>query len=1259
MAKVHRVYVEKTKENAVEARQIMEDLISNVGITGLEDLRLINRYDAQGLSDEEFEKASRLILSEPNLDNVYGEINIPADWKYFVTEYLPGQYDQRADSAAQCIQLLTAGERPLVASAKVIAVKGDITDAEFEKIKSYIINPVESRIASEDLPQTLDITADSPANIIRINGFISKTDEEIAAYHASMGFAMSVADLCWVRDYFKTEGRDPSLTELKVIDTYWSDHCRHTTFGTKLDEITIEKSKYGKAVEAALEQYFALRHEVYGERESKKDVCLMDMACIGAKAIKKRGGLPDLDESEEINACSIEVPVEIDGKTEQWLVQFKNETHNHPTEIEPFGGAATCLGGAIRDPLSGRAYVYQAMRVTGSGDPTTPFAETLDAKLPQKKITTGAAQGYSSYGNQIGLATGQVTELYDDGYVAKRMEIGAVIGASPKKNVVRGIPQEGDIIVLLGGRTGRDGCGGATGSSKAHNSSSIETCGAEVQKGNPPTERKIQRLFRNEEVAQMIKRCNDFGAGGVSVAIGELADGLDIDLDKVPKKYDGLDGTELAISESQERMAVVLNKEDVEKFISLSNAENLEATPVAVVTSANRLTMTWRGDKIVDISRDFLNTNGVTQHANAEITAIDDSANYRNIIPAAVEGKSGSEALKANLARLEVCGQKGLSERFDSSIGAATVNMPFAGKYQLTPEEAMVAKLPLLKGETDTATVMAYGFIPKLSSWSPFHSAAFAVTESLAKLAAVGCDPSKARLTFQEYFERLNNDPKRWGKPTAALLGSIDAQIGYGTPSIGGKDSMSGSFNELDVPPTLVSFAVGMSEASKTGTALFQSSKSKVYMLEVPTCSETGMPKYSEAMKMMQSVCKGIRRGEILSASVVKEGGAAACICKAAFGEKRGFTFAQNLDYETLFAAKQGNIIVEIADGDCIGFINGEEGTGKLLGSTNANGVFILNGDVLTVDELIEAWSGKLEKVFPTDSGVKAAMPQEIELYNERSIFICKNKVAKPKVFIPAFPGTNCEVDSARAFEKAGAEANILVVNNLSPTSINETIDKMVSLINESQIVMLPGGFSGGDEPEGSGKFIATTFRNPKVKEAVDKLLNCRDGLMLGICNGFQALIKLGLVPYGKIVEINKNDPTLTFNTIGRHISSVAYTRVASIKSPWLAGTQAGDVFAVPISHGEGRFTADAETVKRLAENGQIATQYVDPNGEPVAEMPFNPNGSVCAIEGITSPDGRVLGKMGHCERKGENLYKNVPFEKDMKIFESGVNYFK
>ena len=1250
MAEVYRVFVEKKKGNDIEAGQILEDLRGNVGLTGLEDLRIINRYDAQGLSDAEFDSAVKQVFSETNLDNVYYDLKIDDGWKYFATEYLPGQYDQRADSAAQCIQLLTAGERPKVASAKVIAVKGDISDDEFEKIKSYIINPVESRVASMELPETLDIKTDVPADIVRIDGFIEMSDDEIAAYHGSMGLAMSVADLCWVRDYFKNdEKRNPSLTEIKVIDTYWSDHCRHTTFATQLDEITINEGKYSAAIEKALDQYFEARADLYAGR-TDKIVCLMDMACIGTKYLKKHGYVDDLDESEEINACSINVDVEIDGKKEPWLVQFKNETHNHPTEIEPFGGAATCLGGAIRDPLSGRAYVYQAMRVTGSGDPTTPFEDTLDAKLPQSKITTGAAQGYSSYGNQIGLATGQVTELYDDGYVAKRMEIGAVIGASPKENVIREVPQNGDVIILLGGKTGRDGCGGATGSSKAHDSHSIETCGAEVQKGNAPTERKIQRLFRNPKVAKMIKRCNDFGAGGVSVAIGELADGLKIDLDKVPKKYEGLDGTELAISESQERMAVVVDKSDVEKFENLARKENLESTVVAEVTDENRLEMTWRGDKIVDLSRDFLNTNGVVQHAAVEIEAIGDDE-YRTQVPSALEKMTNAEALKANLSRLEVCSQKGLVERFDSSIGASTVLMPYAGKYQLTPEEAMVAKIPLIKGETDTATVMAYGFIPKVSRWSPFHSAAFAVTESLAKLAAVGCDPSKARLTFQEYFERLNDAPTRWGKPTAALLGALTAQLGYHTPSIGGKDSMSGSFNDLDVPPTLVSFAVGVSEASKTASAQFKRAGSTVKLVEIPVDSETGLPNYDKAMALMVDVCNKIREGKVLAAGVVKEGGAAACVCKMAFGNKTGFTFETKLDAKTLFAPLQGSFVLELADEN--------DFDGITLGTTNDNGVFIIDGTVYTADELIAEWTSKLEKVFPTDSGKTAKMPIDVPLYKERSIFVAKNKVAKPKVFIPAFPGTNCEVDTARAFEKAGAEASILVVNNLTPADINETIDKMVKEIETSQIVMLPGGFSGGDEPEGSGKFIATTFRNPKVSEAVTKLLNCRDGLMLGICNGFQALIKLGLVPNGKIVDIKENDPTLTFNTIGRHISSMAYTRVTSVKSPWFSAVEAGDVFAVPISHGEGRFVADEDVMKKLVENGQVATQYVDLDGNVANEMPFNPNGSVCAVEGITSPDGRVLGKMGHCERKGDNLYGNVPFEKDMKLFESGVKYFK
>ena len=1249
---VYRVYVEKKAALANEARALLEDLRAFLGIESLTGLRLFNRYDLEGISRELFDYTVKTVLSEPQLDIVTD--TLPQGDAVFAVEYLPGQYDQRADSAAQCVQILSQGERPLVRTARVYALEGKLTDDEIAAIKQYVINPVESREASLELPETLRMEYDIPTTVRTVEGFTAMDSAALDALRDELGLAMDLDDLTFLQRYFRDdERREPTITEIRVVDTYWSDHCRHTTFSTHIDNVEIDDP----AIRAAYERYLAARVEVYGEEKAaKRPQTLMDIATIGAKTLKKRGLLPELDESEEINACSIHVTATVDGEAQDWLLMFKNETHNHPTEIEPFGGAATCLGGAIRDPLSGRAYVYQAMRVTGSGDPTTAFADTLEAKLPQRKITTGAAQGYSSYGNQIGLATGQVTELYDAGYVAKRMEIGAVIGASPKENVVRACPTPGDIIVLLGGRTGRDGCGGATGSSKAHNSESIETCGAEVQKGNPPTERKIQRLFRNKDVSTRIKRCNDFGAGGVCVAIGELADGLTVDLDKVPKKYEGLDGTELAISESQERMAVVLDPKDVDAFIAAAYKENLEATPVAVVTDNNRLEMTWRGDKIVDISRDFLNTNGVTQHATASIAPIDESKNYLHTVPAELQGLSLSAALKANLCRLEVCSQKGLVERFDSSIGAATVNMPYAGVYQLTPEEAMVAKLPLEHGQTDDATVMAYGFIPGVSRWSPFHSAAFAVTESLAKLAAVGCDPAEARLTFQEYFERLGNKPERWGKPAAALLGALTAQAGYGTPSIGGKDSMSGSFNELDVPPTLVSFAVGMSKASHTGTALLQHPGSKVYLLQIPVNEATGLPDYKNAMALMQAVCAGVQDKSVLSAAVVKEGGAAAAVCKMAFGSKLGFTFAQGLDAATLFAPYEGSFVVEIPEDGVLA--DSLAPYAIALGTVNGNGIFILDGDVLTADELIAAWSSKLESVFPTDSGKSAAV-EDVPLYKERSIFVSQNKVARPRVFIPAFPGTNCEVDTARAFEQAGADPHILVVGNLTPAAINETIEKMVEEIKQAQIVMLPGGFSGGDEPEGSGKFIATTFRNPAVAEAVTQLLNCRDGLMLGICNGFQALIKLGLVPYGKIVNIQENDPTLTFNTIGRHISQMAYTRVTSTKSPWLAGTQAGDMFAVPISHGEGRFVADEATLRRLAENGQIATQYVDPDGHVATDMPFNPNGSVWAVEGITSPDGRVLGKMGHCERKGENLYKNVPFNKDMQIFESGVKYFK
>lgn len=1059
-----------------------------------------------------------------------------------------------------------------------------------------------------------------------------------------------------MQEYFRdTERRDPTVTELRVIDTYWSDHCRHTTFLTRLEQVEIEKGALSGAIEEALKAYYDARDTVYG-KDTSRPVSLMDMALVGMKLLRKEGKIPDLDVSEEINACSIQVPVTIDGETQQWLVQFKNETHNHPTEIEPFGGAATCLGGAIRDPLSGRAYVYQAMRVTGSGDPRTSFEDTMPGKLPSRKITTGAASGYSSYGNQIGLATGQVTELYDPGYMAKRMEIGAVIGASPKENVIRETPMPGDAIVLLGGRTGRDGCGGATGSSKAHTEQSIETCGAEVQKGNPPTERKIQRLFRDGEVAKLIKRCNDFGAGGVCVAIGELADGLTVDLDRVSKKYEGLDGTELAISESQERMAVVLDPKDVPAFLQAAHQENLEAQQVAEVTENPRLKMNWRGDLIVDLSREFLNTNGVTQRAKAKITAADPAEDYRHLAPKALRDLPVGKAFEENLKRLEVCSQKGLSERFDSSIGAGTVLMPFSGKYQLTPEEAMVAKIPLLKGETDDATAMSYGYIPGISRWSPFHGAAYAVVESLSKLLAVGADPAAARLTFQEYFERLHDVPERWGKPAAALLGAFTAQVNMGNPAIGGKDSMSGSFEALDVPPTLVSFAVAMTKASKTVSACFRKAGSQAWMVPVPENPETHLPAWDKLKAVYAKIYEMMGKDQILSASVVREGGAAAAVCRMCFGNQMGFQFAGDPDQKTLFAPLSGSLVLELKDdSDTTGL---ETLGASVLGAVCGEPVILIGSERLSLAALTEAWEKPLEKVFPTRAETKAYFCQ-VPLYSERNQKAPAVQYAKPRVFIPAFPGTNCEVDSARAFERAGAKADVLIVKNLTPADIEETIEAMVKAIQNAQIIMLPGGFSGGDEPDGSGKFIATTFRNPRVAEAVSELLEKRDGLMLGICNGFQALIKLGLVPYGRITQIQENDPTLTFNTLGRHVSRMVYTRVTSVKSPWLMGAEAGQIHTVPVSHGEGRFVADAQTVARLMANGQIATQYVDLDGNPSMDIQWNPNGSVCAVEGITSPDGRILGKMGHSERQGENLYGNVPGEKDQQLFASGVRYFK
>ena len=1257
MSRVIRIFVEKKPGFDIEAGHIMADLRENLGMTAIEDLRYLNRYDISGLSQEEFQQARGTILSEPNVDQVYDEeFPAPEGYRVFAMEYLPGQYDQRADSAAQCVQLLTQGERPQVLTARVVAVKGNITDEQFEKIQSYLVNPVESRIASLDKPESLDMQAEVPPDVARVKGFIGWNGEELKNYYGSMGFAMTLEDLAFCQEYFRdTERRDPTVTELRVIDTYWSDHCRHTTFLTRLEQVEIEKGALSGAIEEALKAYYDARDTVYG-KDTSRPVSLMDMALVGMKLLRKEGKIPDLDVSEEINACSIQVPVTIDGETQQWLVQFKNETHNHPTEIEPFGGAATCLGGAIRDPLSGRAYVYQAMRVTGSGDPRTSFEDTMPGKLPSRKITTGAASGYSSYGNQIGLATGQVTELYDPGYMAKRMEIGAVIGASPKENVIRETPMPGDAIVLLGGRTGRDGCGGATGSSKAHTEQSIETCGAEVQKGNPPTERKIQRLFRDGEVAKLIKRCNDFGAGGVCVAIGELADGLTVDLDRVSKKYEGLDGTELASTESQARMAVVLDPKDVPAFLQAAHQENLEAQQVAEVTENPRLKMNWRGDLIVDLSREFLNTNGVTQRAKAKITAADPAEDYRHLAPKALRDLPVGKAFEENLKRLEVCSQKGLSERFDSSIGAGTVLMPFSGKYQLTPEEAMVAKIPLLKGETDDATAMSYGYIPGISRWSPFHGAAYAVVESLSKLLAVGADPAAARLTFQEYFERLHDVPERWGKPAAALLGAFTAQVNMGNPAIGGKDSMSGSFEALDVPPTLVSFAVAMTKASKTVSACFRKAGSQAWMVPVPENPETHLPAWDKLRAVYAKIYEMMGKDQILSASVVREGGAAAAVCRMCFGNQMGFQFAGDPDQKTLFAPLSGSLVLELKDdSDTTGL---ETLGASVLGAVCGEPVILIGSERLSLAALTEAWEKPLEKVFPTRAETKAYFCQ-VPLYSERNQKAPAVQYAKPRVFIPAFPGTNCEVDTARAFERAGAKADVLIVKNLTPADIEETIEAMVKAIQNAQIIMLPGGFSGGDEPDGSGKFIATTFRNPRVAEAVSELLEKRDGLMLGICNGFQALIKLGLVPYGRITQIQENDPTLTFNTLGRHVSRMVYTRVTSVKSPWLMGAEAGQIHTVPVSHGEGRFVADAQTVARLMANGQIATQYVDLDGNPSMDIQWNPNGSVCAIEGITSPDGRILGKMGHSERQGENLYGNVPGEKDQQLFASGVRYFK
>ena len=1251
---VTRIFVEKKPGFDVEAKHIQTDLTENLGIRGIEELRLLHRYDVEGLSQKEQEDANRMIFSEPNVDHLYGEdLQFSDDYHVFAMEYLPGQYDQRADSAAQCVQLLTHGERPKVATARVIAIKGAVSEADMDKIKNYLINPVESRLASLEKPASLDMEVEVPEDVEQVKGMISWDDTTLEKYYHGMGFAMTMADLKFCRDYFRDEEkRDPYVTELRVIDTYWSDHCRHTTFFTSLESIEIQKGQISHAIEQALKAYYDTRNTVYGETD--RPVSLMDMAVIGAKLMRKQGKLDDLDVSEEINACSIEVPVEIDGKTEQWLVQFKNETHNHPTEIEPFGGAATCLGGAIRDPLSGRAYVYQAMRVTGSGDPRTPFEDTLIGKLPSRMITTTAAAGYSSYGNQIGLATGQVTELYDEGYMAKRMEIGAVIGASPKENVMRGTPEDGDVIVLLGGATGRDGCGGATGSSKAHTTDSIEVCGAEVQKGNPPTERKIQRLFRNGAVSKLIKRCNDFGAGGVCVAIGELADGLRINLDSVPKKYEGLDGTELAISESQERMAVVLDSKDVDAFMQAAKEENLNAQVVATVTAEPRLKMFWRGNTIVDLSRKFLNTNGVTQTAQAVITAPNPKEYYRALIPECLEGKSVADAFKENLARLEVASQKGLVERFDASIGAGTVHMPFAGKYQLTPEEAMVAKIPLESGETDDATAMSYGYIPGIAKFSPFHGAAYAVVESLSKLAAVGANPLKARLTFQEYFERLQKEPKRWGKPTAALLGALTAQLGLEIPAIGGKDSMSGTFQDIDVPPTLVSFAVDMAVEKEIITPELKEAGNKLVWLKAAR-DEYDLPVYSRIMEQYSKFTEDIRNGRVVSAYALDRHGVVSAVSKMAFGNQMGVCLESSLDKDAIFAPAFGDIVAEVK-ADTFEELVGEY---TLIGEVTNEEAFAYGDVKIGMDDALDAWTKPLEKVFATKSAESSDIPVEEKLYDASTVHVCSHKIGQPTVFIPVFPGTNCEYDSARAFERAGANVITKVFRNLDAEDIRSSVEEFEKAISKAQIIMFPGGFSAGDEPDGSAKFFATAFRNAKIKEAVDKLLNERDGLALGVCNGFQALIKLGLVPYGQIVGQTDDSPTLTYNTIGRHISKMVYTKVVTNKSPWLAEAKLGGVYTNPASHGEGRFVASEEWIDKLFANGQVATQYCSPEGHITMDEEWNVNGSYHAIEGITSPDGRVLGKMAHSERRGNSVAINIYGEQDLKIFESGVKYFK
>jgi len=1262
MDNVRRIYVEKKEGFDIEAQAFFRDLKYNLGIKGLEYVRILNRYDVEGITDDEYRACRDTIFSEPPVDKVYDEeFDLRNNETAFAVEYLPGQYDQRADSAVQCIQMLTKGTRPLCRTAKVFVLGGNISEEEIRKIKDYCINPIETREASFEKPSSLEIEAEAPGDVEVIEGFTTFTKEEIVKFITDRGFAMSIDDMEFCQDYFKNvEKRDPTITELRMLDTYWSDHCRHTTFLTRIEDIKIMDGKYSMPVKKALDSYMESRRYVYGEDERDRDVSLMDIATIAMKELKKKGMLDDLEESDEINACSIVVNVDVDGKNEEWLVMFKNETHNHPTEIEPFGGAATCLGGAIRDPLSGRAYVYQAMRISGSGDPRTPVDQTLPGKLPQRKITTGAAQGYSSYGNQVGLATGQVVEIYDEGYVAKRMELGAVIGAAPRRNVVRGKPEPGDVVILLGGRTGRDGCGGATGSSKEHDEESLLKSGAEVQKGNAPTERKIQRLFRKPSVSRLIKKCNDFGAGGVVVAIGELADGLEIDLDAVPKKYEGLDGTELAISESQERMAVLLSPDNVDKFIAEAAEENLEATPVAYVTEEPRVKIKWRGKYIVNISREFINTNGVKKKSSAVVTAPDEVKYFFEILPQELSmyKEDIKKAWINNLERLNVCSQKGLVERFDSTIGAGTVLMPFGGKYQLSPAEGMVAKIPVTKGDTTTGTVMTFGYNPVLSKWSPFHGAVYAIVEAISKVCAIGGDYKNIRLTLQEYFEKLGENPERWGKPLAALLGAYYAQIKLGIPSIGGKDSMSGTFKDLDVPPTLVAFAVNVMNVNHVVSTEFKRAGSKVVLIPLNR-DDSGLPDFKQLHENYTKIHSLIKSGKVLASSCIKVGGIAEAISKMCFGNMIGFVFEDVKDLDRLFTPEYGSIILEIPEEeDPATLLNGVEY--RQLGHTQSKSEIIVNGVSISLQEALQNWTKPLEEVFPTRPSevVCSKKSPVVKLYTGGIRLKPNIRIAKPRVFMPVFPGTNCEFDTEKAFERAGGIVDVFVIRNLNRKDIEESIDVMVKKIRISQIIMIPGGFSAGDEPDGSGKFIATTFRNPYIKEAVMELLKKRDGLILGICNGFQALIKLGLVPYGEIRDMTEDSPTLTFNTIGRHVSRMVRTKVVSNLSPWFSKVEPGDIHTIAVSHGEGRFIASSEQIEEMVKNGQIATQYVDFDGQPTYDIEFNPNGSFMAIEGITSPDGRVLGKMGHSERIGTNVARNIPGEKDQKLFEAGVEYF-